>query len=427
MKKVAQNMKKQFLVSIVSLVLVIDMYTIDNPHFYRANFFWGEPRFEKSWLTTFDISLAGGSTTKARNNKGQITPLLTIYGLQNMRVLATNVHNLNSANPLENILIQLAQTPARENFGKLEYHGQFSTIESTLNLYQNIVNGFFLQAYLPIRYLRIGNVNFVDQSPIDDIFPNAQTPVWVDFLQNFDAVLSQFQLKVRSTSEASIGDFSLLAGWARNYEETCYIDYIDVDAKIGVLFPTAKKRNEDEVFSLPVGYNGHYGVPLKFNCSLGYWEWLTAGLHIGALFLIEKNQIIRMKTAAEQNGFFDLLKGNAKIDPGTLWEVSGYLKADHFAKGLSCLVGYTFTRKDRDCINPFDTIEFDPLIVNSDQRFFSWNMHVIHFMAEYDFTKKSSDLGPRLGFFYNLIVGGKRIFNTGITNSYVGIDCSWEF
>ncbi len=421
-------MKKRFLpIFITGIILFINNNAIDNPHFYRANFFWGEPRFEKSWLTTLDTSLAGGSTTKARNNKGQITPLLNIYGLQNMRVLGTKVANLDPANPLDAILIQLSQTPPRDNFGKLEYFGRFSTVETTFNFYQNIINGFFLQAYLPIRYLRIGSIDFVDQSPTDDIFPNSTTPVWVDFLQNFNAILAQFNLTQKNTSESGIGDFSFLVGWVRNYEETCYIDYIDVDAKIGVLFPTAKKRNEDVVFSLPLGYNGHYGVPLKFDCSLGYWEWLTAGIHLGALFLIEKNQTIRMKTAAEQNGFFDLVKGKAKIDPGTLWEVSNYIKADHFAKGLSCLIGYTYTRKDLDCINPFDTTQFDPLIVNRDQRFLGWNMHVIHFMAEYDFTKKSSDLGPRVGVFYNLIVGGKRIFNTGITNAYVGIDCSWEF
>lgn len=414
------------IITLVFISIFNALESIDNPHFYRANFFWGEPRFEKPKLTSFDTNFASGSTNKARNNEGKLTPLLNIYGLQNMRVLGSNVP-LNPANPLDEILIQLSQTPARELFGQLEYSGHFSIFENTLNLYQNMTAGFFLQAYLPVRSLHINTINFVDRSPTDDIFPNSTTPVWVDFLQNFNAILSNFGLTDRATSQAGIGDFSLLVGWARNYEETCYIDYIDVDAKIGVLFPTAKKSNPDEVFSLPLGYNGHFGIPLKFDCSLGYWEWLTLGLHIGALFLIEKNQSIRMETAAEQNGFFNLLKGKAKVDPGTLWELSPYIKADHFAKGLSLLIGYCYTQKDHDCINPFDTTQFNPIIVNNDQRFFGWNMHVIHFMGEYDFTKKSTDFGPRIGIFYNYVVSGKRIFNTSMTTAYVGIDCAWEY
>lgn len=405
---------------------IVDAYAVDNPHFYRANFFWGEPRFEKSWLSTLDINLAGGTTKKARNQQGHITPLLNIYGLQNMQNLGSNV-NLDPANPLDTILIQLSQTPQRDNFGRLEYLGQFTTFEAIFNAYQNIFCGFFVQAYLPIRTLHIGAINFIDQSPIDDIFPNSTTPIWLEFLQNFDAILARFGLTAKNSFESGIGDFSLLAGWARNYEETCYLDYVDVDAKIGVLFPTAKRRNEDEVFSLPLGYNGHYGVPLKFACSLGYWEWFTAGLHIGALFLIEKNKTIRMRTDAQQNGFFNLALGKAKVDPGTIWEISSYIKADHFAKGLSLLVGYCYTQKDHDCINPVDRNQFNPAIVNTDQQFLGWNMHVIHFMAEYDFTKLSTDLGPRIGFFYNLVIGGKRIFNTGISDAYIGIDCSWEY
>jgi hypothetical protein len=48
-------------------------------------------------------------------------------------------------------------------------------------------------------------------------------------------------------------------------------------------------------------------------------------------------------------------------------------------------------------------------------------------MIEWDFTKKRSDVGPRLGFFYNLIVGGQRIFNTGIKTTYLGFDISWDY
>lgn len=421
-------MNIHFLSILISLFFtVLRLVAIDNPHFYRANFFWGEPRLEKPSLSTFEVNFAGGTTKTAFNDEGKKVPLLNIFGFQNMRVLGENVPTLNPSNPLDEILLELLEIPARENFGELEFFGRFSIFETTINCYQNASNGFFFQAYLPVRYIRIGDISFTDQSPTDDIFPNSTTPAWVAFLENFNTILARYNLSKKSQSRSGPGDFSLLVGWARNYEETEYIDYIDVDAKIGVLFPTAKRRNENEVFSLPLGYNGHFGVPLKFDCSFGYWEWLTVGLHIGALFLIEKNQVIRMQTSVEQNGFFDLLKGKAKVDPGTIWEFSPYLKADHFAKGLSLLFGYCYTQKDRDCINPFNPQLFNPIAVNADQRFHSWNMHVFHFMVEYDFTKDATDVLPRIGLFYNYILSGKRIFDTGIVSAYFCLDCSWEF
>ena len=414
-------------VFISTLLAVLPLVAIDNPHFYRANFFWGEPRLEKPSLSTYEVNFAGGTTKTAFNDEGKKVPLLNIFGFQNMRVLGENIPTLDPTNPLDEILLELLEIPARENFGELEYFGRFSIFETTINYYQNATNGFFFQAYLPVRYLRIGDISFADQSPTDDIFPNSTTPEWVAFLENFSAILTRYNLSTKTQSRAGPGDFSILAGWACNYEETEYIDYIDVDAKIGVLFPTAKKRNENEVFSLPLGYNGHFGVPLKFDCSFGYWDWLTLGLHIGALFLIEKNRVIRMQTSTEQNGFFDLLKGKAKVDPGTIWEISPYVKADHFAKGFSLLFGYCYTQKDRDCIQPNNTTLFNPIAVNADQRFRSWNMHVLHFMAEYDFAKKATDVLPRIGFFYNYIVSGKRIFDTSIVSAYGVLDCSWEF
>lgn len=400
------------------------VYSIDNPHFYRANFFWGEPRFQERWLTTFDMYLGGGGTRKARNNKGHKVPLLNIFGLHNMQLLGQNVP-LDPQNNLDKILIDLEQVPARDNFGKLLFNGEFNLIEAVFNGYQNLDKGFFFQGYLPIRRLAINNIQFIDQSPEDSLFPNRDTPAWINFLNNFTAILNRYDLAIKNVHEIGIGDFSLLFGWTTNYQEAKYIDFFDVNVKLGVLFPTAKKKKIGNPFSLPLGYNGFYGLPFKFDCSLGYWEWLTAGFHIGALFLFERQKILAMKTSLNQNGFITLTKGKADVDPGTIWDVCSYLKADHFLKGLSFLVGYCYTQKDTDCIHPCNTDIFNPIVVIHDQLFKSWNMHVMHWIIEYDFAKNHSDIGPRVSLFYNWIVGGKRIFDTSVVAADVGIDVSW--
>lgn len=404
---------------------IFSLFSIDNPHFYRANFFWGEPRFEEPWLTSGDVSLGGGATKKARNSEGKKTSLLNIYGLQVMRLLGENVPALDPNNNLDQILLALDQIPERENFGSLRFTGEFSCIESVLNYYQNLDNGFFIQWYLPVRRLAIKSIRFSDASPNDDIFPNKNTPEWVDFLDNFTAILARYNLMIKDVHQAGAGDFSVLVGWTCNYQDTCYHDFFDVNAKIGLLFPTGKRRTLHNPFDLPLGYNGFYGFPFKFDCSVGYWEWLTAGFHLGALFLFDKTKTLAMKTAVGQNGFIMLTEGKAKVDSGTLWDISCYIKADHFFKGLSLLCGYCFTLKENDCINPYNKEIFNPSIVNADPLYRSWRMHVIHWIAEFDFAKKLSDLGPRISLFYNWIIDGQRIFDTSMLNASLGVDISW--
>jgi hypothetical protein len=419
------NQRNSILFSVL-LLIGMPCLAIDNPHFYRANFFWQEVRFDKPWLTSFDIPFAGGSTTTARNQEGEKTSLLNIYGPSHMKVLGENVPTLNPANPLDLILIDLIALPDQPNFGYLGFDGHFTTIELPFNVYQNVCNGFFLQAYWPLRHLQIRSIAWTDLTPTTG-FPNKETPAWQAFLANFPAIMRRWGQSISSFSTTAMGDLTLLAGWSHTHVDTCSIDYIDVSTKIGVLLPTGRPRSLTNPFSLPSGYNGHYGMPLKFVMGIGYWEWLTLGLHIGALFLFDQTAPLKVKTAADQNGFIKLAQTNAKIDAGTLWDIAGYVKADHFLRGLSLFAGYTYTRKDADCIKVADTSLSDPLIINSDPQYRGWQMHVLHWIVEYDFTHCPIGFGGRASFFYNQIIGGKRIFNTGMTGFLCGFDYSWCF
>ena len=419
------NFKVYFLV--VFLVLLVTKNNAIDNHFYRSSYFWGEPRFEKTWLTSVDLSIGGANTRTGRNSAGNKTALLNILGPHNMQQLGSNVPGIDPANPLDQILIDLENLPPRENFGHLEFTGRFHMVEARFNAYQNLINGFFLQTYLPLRKLSITEIQFTDLSPDDNIEPNKNTPEWQAFLMNFNAIMKHWNVSLSDASRFGVGDFVFLAGWARNYEDTCVFDFIDVDAKIGILFPTGQKKDLNKPFDLPLGYNGFYGAPLIFNCSIGALDWLTVGFHTEALFFFEKTQKLRLKTNTEQNGFIKLACGNVEIDQGTIWQVGLYTKADHFYKGLSLLFAYAFTHKDEDCLEPKNSAPLKGAIINTDQQFDGWNMHVLNFLIEYDFAKKPSDVAPRIGLLYNRIVSGKRVFNANSTATYVGFDIAWCF
>lgn len=411
---------------------------LDNPHFYRSTNFlsaFHEPRLTKNWLNSIDISLFGGSSSTSRVNRNKKcdtencskTCLLNICGFHNMHQLGAGVPNKDHNDPIDALLISLGMIPARGNFGKLKFSGKFSFFEGSFTISQNFVRGFFTQIHLPIRQLKIDDICFTDQSPTDNLFPNKKTPEWQAFLNSFDAVLSKYCLNLCPENKTKIGDTSFYLGWTHTYLDTEVIDFLDVTLKLGVLVPTGDKKDLGHPFDLPNGYNGHVGVPFSFATAIGLYEWLNIGAQFNVMPFVHKTKTLRMKTDSCQNGFIRLACGQATISPGPLWGVTGYLKADHFAHGFSFLVGYSFNNKRSDDVCPCNLDIFTPSIAQSACEFQGWKMHTLHLLAEYEFTLEQYDSTARIGAFYNLNVGGERIFKTHTYGGLFGIDMGWEF
>ena len=406
------------------------LYSADNHHFYRAsNFFYSvqEPRLEKPWLTTLDAYVSRGNSCNGRNSCGQKTNILNIYGLTNMQLLGSGLPGLDMTNPVDIALLNLTLLPARDNFGQFLFCGHFNISEANIIFSQNMQYGFFWQFHLPIRSLQISGVSYTDLSPRDDVFPNIDTPAWQTFLNLFPQFLDRYDINLGGAKNEGLGDINLLGGWSYTFEETSYLDFIDICLRTGVLIPTGKKANADNVFELPTGYNGHTGVPLMADASVGMWEWFTIGAHGGALIFMQACNTLRIKTDIAQNGWVKLPCIRAETRPGIIWDGVVYVKADHWVSGLSFTMGYTVAKKQEDHVEVCPDDCFDQCIVQSDTIFSPWTMHTLNFLAEYDFCNAMNGWGIRLGVFYNTIVGGKRIFDTGMPGFSTGIDVSWVF
>jgi hypothetical protein len=412
---------------------------MDNAHFYRATNLFQETRLGIDLLTSIDVSAGWGQTHKSRNTQEYKVPLFDLYGPNNMHDLGVNVPGKSNTNALDLILCQLANTPERtvattgcncsiaHPFAAFSINGEFNIIESNISVIQNAILGFFGQLYLPVRRITVDDICFKDISPADEESPNNTTPIWVAFKNNFEAILARYHLSAAPVRETGVGDLSILIGWTNNYQETEFLDFVDTTIKFGVLAPTGKKRNEDQIFSIPLGYNGHIGVPLSADVAIGLYDWLTIAGHIDGIFFASTKRNIRLKTSPSQNGIIKLAKGEATISKGAVWTFGLSLKADHIYRGFSLLAGYSYAAQRSDTVAPCDTFLFSPSSANCDSTLQGWNMQTIHLMGEYDFTKDDSRVGGRVAGFYNVIVNGKRIFNTNMVVGNVGIDINWKF
>jgi hypothetical protein len=415
----------------VILLLIIasikQLYAWDNLHFYRPPFvLYAEPHFERPGLTTFNVRVGAGGTRTSRNACSRKSCLLDIFGPQNMFKLGENVPGKDLTNPDDLILQLLEVEPARQGFGLFSFGGKFSIVEASIQFQQNFSDGFFFEFYMPIRRLQLSNLFCTDLSSCATC-PGSNDPLWQGFLSQYGDILNRSCVSLCNQTVTGIGDTSLLLGWTTNYEETERIDFIDLTMQAGILLPTARKMSLTQAFALPLGYNGHYGFPVNMSLALGMYEWLTFGGHAMALPFKKRCQQLRMKTSTPQNGWIKLAQGSANVDRGTLWHIGMYSKADHIIRGISFLLGYSFATERPWRIQPTNCQIFDAGVVTSDEEFRGWKMHTLHLIAEWDFLKENSLIGPRVGIFGNFVIGGQRIFNTQMGGGMFGLDLVWNY
>lgn len=406
----------------------------DDLHFYRPPRLQPyEPRIANNGLTTINLPFRGGSTKHGRSDVQKYMckklPEMNIWGRHNMHQLGVGVPTKDINNNVNDIILtQLALEPARCNFAQFSIESKFSIVELNIDFYQNFIKGFFIEAHLPVRNLRVDCPEFIDLSPTDGIRPNVNTPEWQRFLGNFDSILRQycFEDSCKGYNETNVGDLSILLGYAINYYDTEILDYIDATIKLGVLFPTSPERDLKNIFALPLGYEGHWGFPIIFDFAIGAYEWLTFGTHLQTTIFADHTREMRLKTGGAQNGIIKLARGCAKEDRGLLWHAALYLKADHVVRGMSFFFGYSFAKQTRRNLT-VQTPSIDTYIANTDRELDGWKMHTLHYVFEFDFAGESSRACPRVALFIDQHVGGKQIFKTTMFGGSFGIDFTWKF
>lgn len=417
------------MVCVISLV-VVSVRAMDNFHPYRPPFFnlWiGEPRLIEPKMSTVDVMYGHGSTCKSRAcGCKEKTSLLNLYGPFNMLKLGSFVPNKSTTNQEDIALIELGRTVGRDSFGMLKYHGRFTIDELHILWTQNFDHGIFLQVDFPIRHMQLSHVCYEDLSPKDGPCPNIHTRTWQTFLKLYDKILARYDLSASGFNHTALGDISASFGWGFNYQDTRVLDYVDMSLMVGMLFPSGRKKNIDCAFDMPSGYNGHLGFGTSAELSIGVYNWLTFGGYAGAIALLDKTYMVRLKTDMRQNGLIKLAKGCANVERGVIYDAGAYGKLDHFAGGFSLLFGYSYSAQNKDQVHPVNGCMFDPEAANCDDTLLGWGMHTLHFIADYDFGIYKNMFSPRIGVFANANVGGHRVFATNVGGFSCGLDISFQ-
>ena len=437
----------------ILLTLVTNSFCIDNANFHKAPRFHGSHQFKtKNWLAMFDASYANGSTRRGRNNIGDRTEAFDIYGHHNLLYLTSNVtkpSNIDSgiSTIIDNIATTRTNFAALDltetvSFGLVKFSGKFELDELPLNYRQNLKNNFFVELNIPFKRVKVSKIKYEDQSPSSGTTGspyNQEDTSWMNFTHTttFDEILKLYGLKGYQAGYKKTypGDISVIFGWQKLITEPIvdFLEYVNFAIKGGILLPTGLNANPDHPFAIPTGYNGHFGIPLRIDAHFGLSNDIYLGTNLGITFFKnETHSKYPVKTDEKQQGFIKLYRCKVTEKKGTLFDIGVYLKLDHFFRGLSATTGYSYNRQARDHLTlKQNTSATNNLIIDSDSRLNGWRMHVLHFLADYDFSVhkffQEKKWQPRIGAFYNYPFDGKNIFINPITGGSLGCDLTWNF
>ena len=194
-------------------------------------------------------------------------------------------------------------------------------------------------------------------------------------------------------------------------------------AKLGVTIPSSQEKDEDRAFSMPLGNDGAWGLPLGLGIDVAFVHNITLGLNAEFLILFDKSRVRRLKTREEQTEFLLLHKGVATKEHGLTWQFHLYFMLRPLTwfssagkksgdDGLWASFDYQFVRHDDDRLNPRSN-EFSFAIVNSARSLKEWTIHNLLFRAGYNFANlaKKWPVSPEINLFYKLPVAGKNIID----------------
>lgn len=285
---------------------------------------------------------------------------------------------------------------------------------------------FQLSLFVPIREREFYNVSWCDQTrdvlSADKKFKEQVSGDLETFARNHACL----DINQAGWKESGVGDVAVMLGWRKDFKQLKnYLKNVRINARVGVSIPTGKKKDDDQVLSLPLGLDGAWGVPASLGLDLDFIYHLRAGVELSFLGTFDTTRIYRMKTDINQTDFLLLHRGKATKSQGPMWQFILFTQAKKlFFTGLSAMVSYHFVKHDENRLWP-KSYDFDHAIVNSAQSLKEWSTHSFVFRGSYApwGTDTKGKFKPQLSFFYKVPVAGKR----AIVASTIGGQIAFSF
>lgn len=261
-----------------------------------------------------------------------------------------------------------------------------------------------LGLYLPVYSMRLERVrwrnaqrhNFFDDMPLDEVLTKLEK-------------IGNFNLR-DGWRRTGVGDLAALFWWVRDYPQIKpRLKNVEVGLRLGLIFPTGKRRDEDKLLALPFGDDAGMGFLFGGTLELGVGEYVNIGIDGEFRHLFGNTRERRIRVDPAQTDLLFLTKIPVFREPGFRQHYTIYFELERFAGGLSFTGAYQHTRHGDDKFF-LDSDRFEPRIANSAENLDEWTTHDIVFKLSYDFCDDATQwlVFPSFSALYKHGFNGKR-------------------
>jgi hypothetical protein len=335
--------------------------------FYRAASQPTRTQLENNQLMTLKAQLKQGRAYDARNRKGGYTPLYSLFS------------------PNKNTSMS----------------GTFDFYQAEFYFAHNITASTFLEYTIPVNRFKFKPYSHKEHIKCCPAYMCTTYGTQQPF--------------ITPISTSNLGDSTTLVGWTINNDKTEELDFVDCTLKTGIWWPTGTYLNSRSCCIIPNGY-GHWGIPLSCDVAWGAYDWLTLGVHGDTTFFMRSHTHIPSDNCTYETR------------PGNVSNATIYAEADHFLFDISVLIGYTHSKQSPSLFKPICGDTTSCYTTQSNNPLFSpWSMHTIHIGLNYDMSEEDRLFNPHIEIYFDRVLTGKRIFNTGTIAGTCGINLQWNY
>ncbi|MFH1644653.1 MAG: hypothetical protein ABIA74_05795 [bacterium] len=410
----ASNVKKIFLICFV--FTAIPAFAMAPTNFYRpydVNLKTTDIK-DKSWK--FGVNIEYGNTSKGKNLHEDKANILNLWNEteSSIAMLAGFEKDTEPWKIINNLGYVFGSATDDGVRGHFKFTGDFEETDLTLwgqwKLPIKSIGGRFdFCVYAPVKWMKIHNVKRVDLTK--DVL-SADLYVKQFITNQLDDLAETYgDLYFSDWSGSGVGDLAFILNWYEDFKQDKeYLKNVRLNIHGGLTAPTGKEKNEDKAFSLPLGNDGAWGIPLGIGLDLFFVSHVKAGLEVEILYLLDESRVRRLKTHEYQTDYFLLEKGDATKNFGLTWKFNLYLETFHFYKGLSSRLSYQFIKHEDDKLTARSD-DFIYSVINSAQSLKEWTSHNFILQLNYDFFEefKNSKIKPQASLFVKLPITGRQV------------------
>lgn len=360
----------------------------------------------------FQVALYGETgfgSTRAFDECGRVNNVLKIWNCDQNALKMLEGFNVNSAIGQLRVKLDANDDDVRGHFNVCGDLKLDATVAFAFRYF--FQDTWSVSAYLPIYAMQLKNVIWQNQTKN---ITAADMRVKQLLTNNFFPIVKQLGngLDLQGWKRSGFGDLALFLEWYRDFVQIKpLLKNVRINWRLGLIFPTGRPWDEDEIFAIPFGFDKSFAIPFGLGLDITLGSYLKTGLDVQLTHTFGSTRDRRIKTQVDQTELLLLEKTSVYKDFGLTQRFNLYVQFYKFLYGLSFKVGYQFFKKGDDELS-LKTNTFSNEIANTAESLQERTMHHMVVDTTYDFSEHFGDearFRSELSFYARLPFNGKRV------------------